>query len=454
MKKILAGLCAMVIASSAPAAIKTWTGNVGDYNTAGNWNASGVPTGSDTARMSTGTVYLTSSTNSIGVAYIGYNIIPAGVVSKFNMMNSTYTVTNGMYLGYVAGNSSSALNMTNSTLNFAPGGNLILSHSGTNQNNEVNLNNSTIDLTGTTSGGALNFHNTTVAQTNATVTVSLSNGSKIKAKSSVGVGYGVNSYSTLNMTGGSSLTLQGGYLYIGLGNGGGSTGVVNIAGGGSSIYVGTTTNDIIRMGKDLASNYGTLNIGSGGSVTSGIINIGYAGGSAVNVDGGKLSIADAITMGSSAGTSSMLSMSNGAVVSSASFTLGSGTNVVRVSGSDVSFYTAGNIAANKNTATFIFDILGTNGVSTLDAGGNVFVDGASLVINLNGNSLGSLANLVLLSGNSVTGTFSNVLIDGLDGSGKVVYGADYIALIPEPATVGLFIVSSVGLIMARRIKGY
>jgi hypothetical protein len=135
-------------------------------------------------------------------------------------------------------------------------------------------------------------------------------------------------------------------------------------------------------------------------------------------------------------------------------TMGSATGSVvglTLSGADTLFDITGGLTATNGNATFTFNILDGDGVSTIDAAGAVNIAGSALVINGN---YSNILNNVLFEGSSVAGTFSSVLINGADGSSLISYGPTQISIIPEPTTVGLFIVSSVGLIMARRIKSY
>jgi hypothetical protein len=446
MKRILAGLCVLVIATSAHAATKTWvSGRVGDFNVGTNWAGPTVPIAGDVVRFQGGTAYLTSSTNG------SYNTMmvsvgTGGVSSVFNMLNAKLTTTNTFYLGHTSTNTTSTFSMTNSTLTIGGAGHFYAGYTGYNQTNTVNLKNSTIDTTGS-SAGTFYIAGGAAGYSKAVVNM---DGSTFKANS-VALAYGTNADVTLNMT--ESVLSSKGDVSVGYNAAAtGATGTLNVV--NSTIDFGKTTADYLQLG--LGTNVlGVLNM-KNSSATGGSFRLGVYGAGVMNMDGGTLSVTN-IHIASYGGTgSSMMSVSNGATISAAWFSLSGGTQTgtLSLAGADISFNVAGNVLG-ADGGTFAFSVLDTNGFSTINSSsGIISIDQSALNITLNGNSLTGLGNLTLFSGSSVTGKFSSVLIDGLDGSDKVIYGADYIALIPEPTTVGLFIVSSVGLILARRVRGY
>jgi hypothetical protein len=449
MKRILAGLCVLVVATSAHAASRTWVADrVGDFNVGTNWTtAAGVPVAGDILRFQSGTAYLTSATN--GGA--GYNTMMVSVgtgniYSSLNMLNSKLITTNTFYLGHSSTNTTSVFSMTNSTLTIGGAGHFYAGYTGYNQTNTVNLKNSTVDTTGS-SAGFMYIAGGAVGYSKAVVNM---DGSTFKANG-IALAYGTNADVTLNMTG--SVLSAKGDIAVGVAAAAtGATGTLNVV--NSTIEFGKTISDYLQLGTG-SNGLGVLNM-KNSSATGGSFRLGVNGAGVMNMDGGTLSVTN-LHIASYGGTgSSMMSVSNGATISAAWFSLSGGTQTgtLSLAGADISFNVAGNVIGAAG-GTFAFSVLDTNGFSTINSSsGIVSIDQSALNITLNGNSLTGLGNLTLFSGSSVTGKFSSVLIDGLDGSDKVIYGADYIALIPEPTTVGLFIVSSVGLILARRVRSY
>jgi hypothetical protein len=449
MKRILAGLCVLVIATSAHAATKSWVaGRVGDFNIGTNWSGPTVPVANDIIVINDGTAVLTSMTNPVSGSYgiVRISNSASNLTGRLNIVNGSKLVTTGMvYLGQNSTNSTSILNLTNSTLSVEGASGMYLGYTGTNLTSIVNAKNSTLDLMGTPAAGySLYVGGNAVLGPNSSATLTM-DGSTANTK---GVQFAAGAGSAeVNLIGGSALNAVGN-VYAGY-NAGHGAATVNI----TDSHLGSS--GILSLGAS-AGALVTMNV-TDGTVAANALRIGSDANGVLNMNGGSLSVTGGISIASAAaGMTGAMSVSNGAAISIGNLLMGSTngatTTSLTLSGSDVLFNLA-NLNATNSGATLTFNVLDAGGVSTVTASGNVAINQSVLNINLNGNSLESLGNLVLFSGN-VIGTFSSVTIDGLDGSGKVVYGADYIALIPEPATVGLFVISSAGLILARRMRNY
>jgi hypothetical protein len=111
----------------------------------------------------------------------------------------------------------------------------------------------------------------------------------------------------------------------------------------------------------------------------------------------------------------------------------------------------------STNSTLRFD-LGTSSVSALNASGALTIDSAAKLIIDGSDYTGGNAVIDLVKFSSKTGTFAvnNITIQNLAPglTGEIGFDADsmYITVIPEPATVGLFVISAAGLIAVRRLR--
>jgi hypothetical protein len=434
MKKLgmLSGLCALLLAvTSAHAATKYWVpGNVGSFATGTNWSGGTVPASNDTVYVNSGTATMDSQTYYAAGFYLMRTNTP-GHTAYFNMNNSTMYQTANSAIGQGVTNTTAILSLTNSTMNTRT---FYVGHSGVNMTNVMNLKASTMNV-----GVNLILS----ATSNSLNVLNLTDNSVVSVATNVTMGWGGGVKTMINIEGGSRMSLAA----LSMGTAAGSTGIVNVAANSSLTMSGGNL-----IGQAVGG-YGELNI-NGGSVTGANFFVGNQSSGALNMNGGNLKLTGGLNLAwYNNSETGALSASNGAVISVDSMNVGgqpTSTASVVLSGADVSFDIATTLLATNSNATFTFNILDTNGVSTINAAGNILLAGADLVINGN---ISNILNNVLFTGNSVTGTFATVLINGQDGSSLIGYGADSISIIPEPTTVGLFVVSSVGLILLRRVRG-
>jgi T5SS/PEP-CTERM-associated repeat protein len=209
---------------------------------------------------------------------------------------------------------------------------------------------------------------------------------------------------TLTVDGGSGLLSLCGYI----GYGSAATGVVNIAGSGST-WNFVQTGDSLYAGN---SGSGTLSITSGGSVNNffGYSYIGYNSGSTglVTVDGTGSTWNSGVLLvgGSGSGT---LSVTNGGTLSGIAYigygsgstgvvtvdgtgsTWGSGgINVGYAGGGTLSISSGGNVSSSDGCA--IGDYSGSQGVVTVDGVGSTWTHGGSLFVGNSGGGALSITN--------------------------------------------------------------
>jgi fibronectin-binding autotransporter adhesin len=275
--------------------------------------------------------------------------------------------------------------------------------------------------------GLLTISNGTKLTTQGSVGRSL--GNKVALAGDVTLGYAAN-VGTITLAG--DVDLKGGVRTItGISTNGNvisgvvSNGGLTVNGGkltlsGNNIYAGTTTvsnNGILIVDGDQSAATGAVTIESGST----LLGSGTIGG-ATTVDGflkpgnspGTLSFADALNLGSTSETTFEI-----ASLVSYDVLKGDGSNVITFdSGADIIFDFGGGAIGN-GTYTVL-----QNWASIVDNGAVISLVGT------NG----------LTSGQSID--VSNLMINGT------------LSVIPEPATVGLFVISSVGLILARRVRSY
>jgi hypothetical protein len=505
MKKTAIGAAAFAIIASAQAYTYTWKGTSGDWNTAVNWSSNIVPAATNGAVFTNGAApLLSSATNSVGSLAIAAG---ANRASSVYMLNSKLTTTGTVHMANGnAHNSTALLSMTNSELTLTTltvWGQLNLGGTGTNQTATLQMKDSkltggylyvggsatdaksylfmdnstasmgqttfansgartvaTVALTNNSSltssgsifmgnaagsvanvsvrgGSSLNAANFSIASgTGATTTVSISDSSSLlKTTGTAQIGLGPNSYATVDVSGDS--LAEANALQVGAGLA--ATGTFNAVEANvnaGSLSIGFGTNSV-----------GLVNIGSGASLTSGLTRVGYDGKGTLNLNGGRLDTTPTtnnLVIAGSVGDGTVI-VSNGATVSVAALNMatGSGKAVLEVAGADNSINVSG-ASAQGADVTFIFEALNAGGFSTVNSSGDININGAVLQINLNGHALREASNLYLFSAtNAVSGTFSSVIIDGASAADRVVYGDNYIKLLPEPAMPGLYIIGSI-----------
>jgi hypothetical protein len=289
---------------------------------------------------------------------------------------------------------------------------------------------------------------------------------------------GVDGAATLNVISG-DLSSSGGDITAG--HNGGSSGTINLTGG----TITTAANKGTYIGGVIASAKGTLNI-SGGTFTaqntrvgiygegvmnlsgSGVLSVnaldlGYYGGSTgiVNMTGGTLETINTVNIGKADGSYAELNLSGG-TFSTATFkalNIGpSGTGKLKISGTDA-VITLGD-AVNFGANAFFEAALSSDGVTTVTGGNDkaITLDGALVLSALTGvSSVPSSVTLFQTQGSgAISGTFDTV--DWGNLSGDLVYTdeqvrIDNLEVIPEPVTIGLFVLSGfVIFVMRRHVK--
>jgi len=193
----------------------------------------------------------------------------------------------------------------------------------------------------------------------------------------------------------------------------------------------------------------TVDIGSSASVSTPLLRIGGFGpdSSAIVIGSAIVNLSGLLVSGTvqmpQAGADGQLNLNGGSLTCDdfymdwlAENYITNRSSVLSVNGSSGSFYVTNNftLAATNATLNLVADM---GGVTTLTAGGNVDVEGATLNVDLSG--LPSLINLVLIDGNSLSGTFGDVNISG--GNMNVVYDTDNGDVLLVPSISGFEIMS-------------
>jgi len=224
---------------------------------------------------------------------------------------------------------------------------------------------------------------------------------------------------------------------------------------------------------------GSLTISTGGALTStAVINVGResSGTSKLTMNGGSLitTAANALTIGVNTGTgefhlnSGTVSVGGGLVIGQAD-TAGYGTGLMKISGSAGSMNVGATLQINqKGSILWDFDggkTLSTMNVNALNRSGSSIGTYDVDFANFSGtNGSYTIKLFDITSGSAVANGFKD-LITTLNTSGKVtnvVFSSTYTAngspmainmdftAIPEPATVGLFVISGVFLMFIRK----
>jgi hypothetical protein len=203
---------------------------------------------------------------------------------------------------------------------------------------------------------------------------------------------------------------------------------------------------------------------------------------AFNMTGGSLTVTQMFSTVNSGGGAGTTTISGGTLTAAQTHigviagNTGAGAGVLTVSGGtlnwgsllSVGVISSGTLAVDGTAAalsgtaitlstnsTLRFD-LGASSVSALDASGALTIDSAAKLIIDGSDYTGGNAVIDLVKFSSKTGTYAvnNITIQNLAPglTGEIGFDADSMTLtvIPEPVTVGLFMVSGVGLFAFRR----
>jgi hypothetical protein len=227
-----------------------------------------------------------------------------------------------------------------------------------------------------------------------------------------------------------------------------------------TLSAGTYAANTVSLKSDGADTQdATFNM-TGGSleIAQGLI-VGYlgaAGTGALTLSGGTLTASNVYVGDTDADVAGEMTISGGTLNWSNNLrvgTLASGTLTVEGTGATISGL---NILLNEHS-TLQFN-LGAASVSALAASGNLTIDSAADLIidgsNFTGEK-GAVIDLITFDGTK-NGTFdtSNITFQNFGSglTGEIGYDADsmYMTVIPEPATVGLFVISAAGLVAVRR----
>jgi len=240
-----------------------------------------------------------------------------------------------------------------------------------------------------------------------------------------------------------------------IGGGSFTTPALTVNSGGSATLTGGTLN----MNGTLTAN-GTVTI-DGGTITRNIAGVTttIAGTGAIKMLSGSY----ALTGGGASDVvqinTALFEISGGAVNLSGQVRLGAGAEM-KIIGNDatIQFLRLNNQEANGSTGTFRF-VFDEDGVSTVNSTGFINLSASTIIVD--GSAFtGEAGTFDLFKGTQLSAL---ALTDNISVSGFGSYGGAYVTqdavsglvqltVIPEPATVGLFIVASVGLMILRRLR--
>jgi hypothetical protein len=255
-----------------------------------------------------------------------------------------------------------------------------------------------------------------------------------------------------------------------------STGIVtvatnaqlNISGSGKMISSALTANNggvvnltggVLDMAGTLTAN-GAVTI-NGGTVSNNIAGVGGAGRTIAGTDAIKMMSGNFILSGGGAVTDvvninvAKLEVSGGTVDFGGQVRFASGTEVKVVGdAATISMFRINDL--NTNTFRFVFD---STGISTINSAGYINVSNATIIVDGAAYAGVAGATFNLFNGTSLTGlaATNNISVSGFGAYGgayvtqNALTGDIQLTVIPEPTTLGLFIVASGGLIMLRRL---
>lgn len=221
-----------------------------------------------------------------------------------------------------------------------------------------------------------------------------------------------NSAGHLAMDGG-KLRLSGTTTSLQLANGAGSTADATME--GSSVLQATGNITVAERGSS------TMGVGSNASVTGGILRIGANTGAMGTLDlSGSWSASQVILLHpNNASVRASFNLNGGRFSGSGAFTVNAnGTAVLNVNGSSGLFSVGGNFTANLGNFTLNF-VADTGGVTTLEIGGAIDITGAALNVDLTAYNE-PWTRIILMDGESITGTWPKVRIEGGRGDEQIV----------------------------------
>jgi autotransporter-associated beta strand protein len=403
------------------AATKTWnSASGGDFNTPGNWTASGVPLAADTAlfNIATGDVTLSSDATPGSLSFD----TSAGTFSLGALAGNTITTVNN-------GSISVLSTLTGTGKTFTINAPLVLTPASastagayTLQNNATDASNTLVVAGGITSGTTTNTTTLNLAGTNTgnnTVSGVIGNGSATTfavTKSGAGTWKlsGANTYNgTTTISAGTLMagvsTITGTSGALGTGNNGltmSSTGFLDLNGFNVGVGALSSASNGNRILNNSGSGTATLTVGNNNTTGS------YAGLIVDNTTGsGKVALfkegTGTLTLSTANTFSGGVSINNGTVVYSgnnngtfgtSAVTLGSGSNNVSLSFTGVPSLAAANTITVASGA-------GTRTITSSATGGGPTLNGAitlnkDLIVAATGGATGSLTLSGIISGSS------------------------------------------------------
>jgi hypothetical protein len=232
-----------------------------------------------------------------------------------------------------------------------------------------------------------------------------------------------------------------------------TTSALNVYGNGAANLTGGTLN----MNGTLTAN-GTVTI-NGGTIARNIAGVTttIAGTGAIKMLSGSYALTGGAATDVVQINTALFEISGGAVNLSGQVRLGAGAEI-KIIGNDatIQFGRLNNQGAQTGTIRFVFD---EDGVSTVNSAGYINLSASTIIVD--GSAFtGEAGSFDLFKGTTLSGL---ALTDNISVSGFGSYGGAYVTqdadsglvqltVIPEPATVGLFIVASAGLMILRRLR--
>jgi len=195
---------------------------------------------------------------------------------------------------------------------------------------------------------------------------------------------------------------------------------------------------------------GTMSVGSLATVDTSILYISSILNSQGTVDlAGTWEATKVLYSSSSAGTG-RINLNDGSLTLSGDFDADNASVSSRLSVNGSSgYFSAANFLGASSTATLDF-IADAGGFTTLNMVNAIDINGATLNIDL--SSYSGALDVKLMDGDSLIGTFANVNITGGTGSESLVYDTanGNLVLVPEPATMGLFGLAGLMMLLLRK----
>lgn len=384
------GVTILILCFTAiPSQAQTWTGTTGSWFTNSNWSGNSQPGSSSTTYINnSGTAQVTTNSAVSGTLYVGSTATGSLLIQSGGSVTNQYTRIGNTSTGF-------------GTVTVTGSGSILTSSiSSTNSNGIIFVG---LDGKGTlnvVSGGDVATEEMYLGYNpGATGTLTVDGaGSSVTVSGFLSVG----DWGTGTMTVSSGGNVYSGNATYGSSIGGsltGAQGTVTVT-GASSLWSTQT----LSMGV-ASTTTGSLNINSGGAVTSTTANVGVGTNSTatVTVNGGTWTVSNTLNVGQ-AGTGT-LSLTNSGTVTASAVNLGTvstGTGIVNVSGAG-SLMTTGTLSVGQ---------AGT-GTLTITNGGDV-----SSTVGLVGANSGSNGT-VTINGTGSTWTLSGGVTVGNSGTGTL-----------------------------------